>query len=173
MFSSLLSKVGVTFLAIQQAYADGTSAASVLIAPTSDYMRDDTYVMSHEDDSRLALIVTSIDVEFFQGIRRGATTAKLQGFAVLKIGSGPREDASFHVDLNLASLPSALPTSAPSSTARPSAFPTSAPSSLLAGLPKHVELWGELSCILHLSSRALSFSARGFQEDAALTLHML
>ena len=125
----------ITFLVISQTYKNGASAHSVLISPTSTFPKEGTIITQYENDPRRAAIVTSIDSKFFLGIPFGETRATLQGFALIKTGSGSTQsDSSFHVDVNMISLPS----SQPSST-----LPSSSPSSFLNGLPKHVEVWGE------------------------------
>ena len=137
----------ITFLAIAQTYKNGKSVYSVLISPTSTFPKEGTIITQYENDPRRAAIVTSIDSKFFLGIPFGETMVTLQGFALIKSGLGSTQsDLSFHVDVNMISLPSSQPSTTPSKSVPPSTLPSSNPSSFLNGLPKHVEVWGE--CLL-------------------------
>jgi len=134
--------VKVTFLAMAQTYKNGDAVHTVLISTTSTFPKEGTIVAQYENDPRRAAIITSIDSKFFLRLPYGENRATLQGFALIKTGSGSTQsDSSFHVDVNMISLPSSQPGMIPSKSVPPSTLPSSRPSSSLNGLPKHVEVW--------------------------------
>lgn len=154
----------ITFLAIAQRYQNGTSFHEILITQTPSNVTDPAAsVIYYGNDPGRITIVTSIDAKFFRGIPLGETTAKLQGFALVKSDSGDtRSDVNFHVDLNLVSVPSSKPSLIPSKSVPPSHLPSSSPSSLLNGLSRHVEVWGECVVEIVLLSRFSQTKANPF-----------
>ena len=134
----------IHFVSRVKTYVNGKSVHSVLITPSSTGVDPATSVKYYENDPRRATIATTIGAKFFRGILDGENRAKLQGFALINTDTSLTPiEISFHVDLNMVSLPSSKPSMIPSKSVPPSARPSLSPSSFQNRLQPHVEIWGE------------------------------
>ena len=132
---------------------------SVLITPSSPADDPSTSVVlyQNEDPPRQALIKTVIPIKFFQGFGVGVHEAQLQGFALINAGTSvfAQSDVIFSVVLNLAPLPSAMPSMVPSQSIHPTLLPTSGP---IIGLADNIDVWGKCLYDAYLHSKPESYS---------------